>query len=59
MRGRGGYVHEERVTTPSRVTDKLHSMVTDSISEIVCLVVIAMVLCYTLIGHSVAIESAK
>ena len=59
MRGRGGNIHEERVAPPSGVTNELHSMITDLISEVVCLVVIAMLLRHTLIRHSVAIESAK
>ena len=59
VRSRGGYVHEEWVATPGRFTNELHSMITDSIGEVVCLVVIAMCFSHTLIGHSVAIESAK
>ena len=58
MGGRSCYVHEKWGAITSRFTDELNCMVSDTISEVVSLVVTTMLLSHTLIGHSVVIEFA-
>ena len=55
---RGRYVHKKWCTATSGFTNELHSMVSDAVSKVVCLVVASVLFCHTLVGHSVVIELA-